>query len=327
MITPELIDYIKNQFKLGKSRDEIKQALLIVGWQDGDIEKSLSNLSGKIAPSRQGRNFLKPEIISISRATWNILKISWQFWIILTLTIIGSAILVAIMIQAGSLNNLEIYIIFYVIIVFYVYRAQSKARSSFWKQFAEINGWQYKQWGDVKQESGIMFRQGNTRGISNVIEGNIDDRQFKIFNYQFNIGLDKSKKTYYYTVFAFYFHGHFPHIYLNNKHNSYSLNIGEIISLSGEFDKQFSLSVPRKYEIEALQIFTPDVSAAILDGGFSHDIELVDREILFFSDGQINDVEKLEKEFMSALKLEDLLDEKLDKMKFEKIGDMPHALY
>lgn len=327
MITPELIGYIKNQFKLGKNRDEIKQSLLIVGWQESDIEEALSNLPDKITPLRQGRNFLKPEITSISRATWNILKISWQFWTILALTMIGSAILVAVTIQDGSFDYLRIFAIFYVIIAVYVYHIQNKVRSSFWKQFAEINGWQYERLGDVNQESGIMFRQGNARNMSNIIKGNIDGRQFKIFNYQFSIGSGKNKETYYYTVFAFKFNGSFPHIYLNNKHNSYGVKVGEMIPVPGEFEKKFSLSAPRKYEIEALEIFTPDVLENLLNNGFAHDVEFIDQNILIFTVGEINRFEQLEKEFNLALDLEDLLDEKLDRIKFEKIGDMPHTLY
>lgn len=326
MANQQLIDYINQALSQGQSKEQIKQALLIVGWQEKDVEEAFGGLSDKIVPLRSGRDFLKPEIASISRATWSILKTSWKFWIILAFTIIGSAILVAMTIQDGSFNNLKIVVIFYVIIVAYVYHIQNKVRSSFWKQFAEINGWQYEQLGDVNQESGIMFRQGNTRNMSNIIKGDIDGRRFKIFNYQFSIGSDKNKETYYYTVFAFKFKGSFPHIYLNNKHNSYGVKVGEEIPVPREFEKQFSLSAPRKYEIEALEIFTPDVLENLLNNGFAHDVEFINQNILIFTNGEINKFEQLEKEFNLALDLEDLLDEKLDRIKFEKIGDMPYAL-
>lgn len=329
MLNQQLIDYINQAKSQGQTKDQIKQALLTVGWQEKDIEEAFLNLFGKITPLKQGRSgrdFLKPEITSISRATWNILKISWQFWVILAVAVIGGAILAITMIQNGSLNNLRIGIIFYVIIAVYVYHIKNKVRSSFWKQFAELNNWQYEQSGDVSQESGIMFRQGSTRNMFNVIEGIIDDRQFKIFNYQFSIGSDKNKEWYYYTVFAFKFNGSFPNIYLNNKHNKYGVKVGEVVPLPGEFEKQFSLSAPRKYEIEALEIFTPDVLESLLKNGFSHDVEFINQNVLIFTNGQIDTFEQLEKEFNSALDLEDLLDEKLDKFKFEKIGDMPYAL-
>ena len=329
MPNQQLVDYIKQAQSQGQFKDQIKQTLLTVGWQGVDIDEAFSSLSGKIAPvrsGRSGRDFLKPEITSISRATWNILKISWQFWIILAVAVIGGIILAIMTIQNGSFNNLRIIIIFYVIIAVYVYYVKNKVRSSFWKQFAEINDWQYEQSGDISQESGIMFKQGNARSMSNVIEGIIDGRQFKIFNYQFSIGSGKSKETHYYTVFAFKFNGSFPHIYLNNKHNKYGVKVGEAVPLPGEFEKRFSLSVSRKYEIEALEIFTPDVLESLLNNGFSHDVEFVNQNVLIFTNGQIDKFEQLDKEFNLALDLEDLLDEKLDRFRFEKIGDMAYNL-
>ena len=99
-----------------------------------------------------------------------------------------------------------------------------------------------------------------------------------------------------------------------------------MIPLPVEFEKNFSLSAPRKYEIEALAIFTLDVLAGLLDNGFAYDVEFVNQEVLIFTDGQINDFGGLERAFDQALKLEDLLDEKLDRFKFQQIGDMPHTL-
>lgn len=264
---------------------------------------------------------LKPEITNIWKATWNTIKIRWQFWGLVAVALISH---VALAIWIGWDNDI-IFLPFFLVLL-YVFAAQNKIRTSFWKRFAELNGWQYKYYGDPDQEKGIMFRQGNGRHISQYIEGSIDDRTFRIFNYEFSTGSGKTKQTYCYTVFAFKFNGSFPHIYLNNRFNYYGVNIGEKISLPGEFEKKFSLSAPKKYEIEALEIFTPDVLANLLDNGFTHDVEFVDQEMLIFTYGQLNNFEKLEKEFNRALELEDLLDEKLDKFKFQPIGDMPHIL-
>lgn len=267
---------------------------------------------------------LKPEITNIRWAVWDTIKVRWQFWSILAFTIISSIVLLWI----SSKKDFDVRIVFLplIIIFFYVAKIADEIRTSFWKQFAEINGWHYKSYGDPDQESGIMFKQGNGGSISNIIEGVIDGRQFRIIEYDFSVGSGKSKKTYYYAVFAFKFNGSFPHIYLNNKYNSYGLSVGEKIPLSSEFEKRFTLFAPKEYEIEALEIFTPDILANLLDNGFPHDVEFINQEVLIFTNGQINDFNQLEKEFKRALGIEDLLDEKLDKFKFEKIGDMPHTL-
>ncbi|KKP98840.1 MAG: hypothetical protein US71_C0002G0050 [Parcubacteria group bacterium GW2011_GWD2_38_12] len=263
----------------------------------------------------------KPEITNIWKATWDKIKIRWQFWSLVVVAFISH---VTLGIWAGWGED----IIFFpfIIVVLYVVAAQNKIRTSFWKRFAELNGWQYAYYGYPEKELGLMFKQGNNRAISNVINGGINDRQFRIFNYEFSIGSGKTKQTYCYTVFVFKFKGSFPHIYLNNRFNYYGVDIGEKIPLPREFEKKFSLSAPKKYEIEALEIFTPDVLANLLDNGFTHDVEFIDQEVLIFTYGQINKFEQLEKEFKRALELEDLLDEKLDKFKFQPIGNMPHIL-
>lgn len=268
----------------------------------------------------QKYQFKKPEIVSIQGVAWGTVKNNRLFWVI----VVGAffATLSYIISDLGLLFLFPALIYMSVVCAI----AFQKAKSAFWKQFAEINGWQYKDSGNIKHESGVMFKQGGSRVISHVIDGVVNTRQFRIFSYEFRIGSEESERIYYYTVFAFKFNGLFPHIYLDNKSNPWSISTGEKVSIPSEFEKKFSLSAPRKYETEALEIFTPDILVNLLDNGFPHDVEFVNQEVLIFTSGQINSFEQLEKEFNRALEIEDLLDEKLDKFKFEKIGDMPHTL-
>ncbi|MEI6580984.1 MAG: hypothetical protein WCO07_02305 [bacterium] len=261
--------------------------------------------------------FVKPKTTNIWQATWNIVKTKWYFWAPLLLVFILGPLAIAIP---------SIYFI----------ATLNKTRSFFWKEFADLNGWQYNDsiqsetfnlaYNNTNGESGVMFKEGNTRNISNEIRGFFEDRPFRIFCYQFSIGSDKNRRTFCYTVFAFKLNGSFPHIYLNNKSNSWSINTGEKIPLPVEFENKFSLSAPKEYEIEALEIFTPDILASLLNKGFLYDVEFVNQEILVFADGQINNFEQLETRFNKALELKDLMFEKLDKFKFEKIGDIPATL-
>ncbi len=266
--------------------------------------------------------FKTPESVNFTKETIKAVKEllffpKWQFWVIVVIFVVLGVIsggVIPVFLLAGC--------------VIYV---NSKIRKHFWKDFADINGWEYIENGNFELESGVMFTQGDNRSISNVVSGLIDDRQFRIFNYNFTVGSGKSKITYDYIVFAFKFDGSFPHVYLNSKEGYFyelenGISVGETIPLPSEFEKKFTLMAPRKYEIEALEIFTPDVLVKLLDNGFSHDVEFVNSEVLIFTSGLINNAEKLEKEFKMALEIEDLLDEKLDKFKFEKIGDMPHTL-
>lgn len=324
MPNQQLVDYINQCLAAGRTKEQIKQSLLSAGWQNKDIEEALG-IKEISAIFESLKLFSKPEITNIRWAVWDTIKVRWQFWSVVVFATASSVALTIWFIKEG-VGDLIIILAPFLLVVFYFGYYHNKIRISFWKQFAEINGWQYKGSGDSKQESGIMFKQGDDRSISHTIEGVIDGRQFRIIEYDFSVGSGKSKKTYYYAVFAFKFNGSFPHIYLNNKYNSYGLSVGEKIPLSSEFEKRFTLFAPKEYEIEALEIFTPDILANLLDNGFPHDVEFINQEVLIFTNGQINDFNQLEKEFKRALEIEDLLDEKLDKFKFEKIGDMPHIL-
>ncbi len=276
--------------------------------------------------------FKRPETESIIKETAKELFWQWQFWSLLSFAVISGVLLAIYMIQAEFFEP-GFFVIPILIVAIYIGYVQDKIRKCFWKRFADLNGWQYLEQGNPEQESGVMFKQGNRRYISNIVFGLIDGRQFRIFNYSFTVGQGKSKRTYKYTVFAFKFNGSFPHIYLNSRQNFYGfkydiygVSVGEAISLSSEFEKKFTLMAPRKYEIEALEIFTPDVLVNLLDNRFAHDVEFVGSEMLIFTNGRMNSFDELEKEFRRALEIEDLLDEKLDKFKFTTIGDMPYNL-
>lgn len=268
-------------------------------------------------------NFLMPEVKSINKATAVELCKRWQSWVVF-ITAFCFSVIIGLWLGAGAKITIFTPLI---IIILYVGFVQGQVRTLFWKHFALLNGWQYKSDSELSAEQqGIMFRQGDNRNISNCIKGVIDNRRFRIFSYNFSTGSGKNKRTYSYTVFAFKFNGTFPHIYLNNKVNFYGIKVGESIPLPTEFEKSFSLSTPKEYEIEALEIFTPDVLASLLDNKFGHDVEFVNQEMLIFFEGQISNSEQLDKEFRRALDLEDLLDEKLDRFKTETIGDMPTLL-
>lgn len=255
---------------------------------------------------------VKPEVLSVSSAVWKQARTSLLFW-----AIIGASVAEFFIFENAWLLILAL---------FYYMSATNKLDDAFWNQVAKNNGWEYKGAVDDFNEPGIMFKQGKGQDITHLIEGKVEGRPFRMFRYSFTIGEGKSETSYWYTVFAFKFEGTFPHIYLNNKHNSYSISVGEKLPLPAEFEKQFVLSTPRKYETEALEIFTPDILTKLLDGGYEHDIELVDHELIMFVDESTNNFKDLEREFNKVMDLEDLFDEKLDKFKFEKIGDMPHQL-
>jgi len=202
-----------------------------------------------------------------------------------------------------------------------------QGRSAFWKEFALRNGYTYSPTLDLSKEAGIMFKQGNAgRSVRHVLSGVLDGKEIRIFGYTFKVRVGKHTVSYTYTVFGIKFQGSFPHLYLNRDDNTYGASVGEHISLPTEFEEKFTLFVPKEYEIEALQVFTPDVLGHLLNIDYKYDIELVDRELLIFIDGEIDSLDKLEQEFNNAKKIRDYLAPNLDRMKFSPIGDHPFYL-
>jgi len=256
--------------------------------------------------------FSKPQNDNIIKKTWDTIKVQWLFWFTICLCFI-------------SVYFIAIPFVYFMFVL-------EGVRILFWKEFAQINGWEYKNKYDKfisiqnspNNESALMFKQGHSQSITNEINGTINNRNFRIFSYNFSVGYGKSRRTYLYTVFCFKHNGSFPHIYLNSLYNEWDAYPGEKIPLPKDFEDKFSLHTPRKYEIEALEIFTPDILMNLIDNDFHYDVEFVNQEILIFTAGQINNFKDLEKNFNKSLELNDLFSKKLDNFKFEKIGDMPN---
>lgn len=56
----------------------------------------------------------------------------------------------------------------------------------------------------------------------------------------------------------------------------------QILSLEGDFDKYFTLYVPKGYERDAFYVFTPDVMHALISAGAAYDIEVIDNYLMLY---------------------------------------------
>lgn len=209
---------------------------------------------------------------------------------------------------------------------YYGYVVQ-QVRKRFWIEFADAYGFTYMVTGDPTRECASHFGRGHSRKMQHVISGELGSRPMRLFTYQYTEGSGKNKTTHHFTVFEFKYSGHFPHLYLNSRKN---LDLpswgGTRIPLPAEFEKKFTLVAPKEYEIEALQVFTPDILVYLLDSGLQYDIELVEQELLVFIRGEVNQLSKLENDFNTAVKLADRLGPVLDKMRFTEIPEHPSVL-
>lgn len=200
----------------------------------------------------------------------------------------------------------------------------------FWTQVAESYGWSYAPRISVKGEQALLFKQGRARVGTHVLTGTLHELPLTLFQYRFTKGSGKSARVIAYTVFEFTFKGRFPHLYLNYKHN-YNPSFFELlrlprVALPVGFEEYFTLYVPQQYEIEALELFTPDTLAFLLDKRWRYDVEMMDNRMLVFARPSSGSAEQFMEELERVSVLVRHLEQKLHRASFEPIGDLPHKL-
>lgn len=207
-----------------------------------------------------------------------------------------------------------------------------RVREAFWVQLASKYNWIYDLRKNFKQEKALVFQRGHSKNLVNGISGILNDHPFHIFEYEYSIGEGKGKQTFVLTIFEVKFKGGFPHLYLDYKSNSYSTkqDIGGTalakLPLPKEFEDVFKFYSPKKYEIETLEIFTPDVFAHLLDAGWNHDMEFVDGELVIYRKIRLNSFVELEEELDKIKKFVDILSPQLNRLRLTTIGDISHSL-
>lgn len=218
----------------------------------------------------------------------------------------------------------------WILIVAWIANVQASARKEFWVQVSKKYGWKYDISKDFLKEDALLFGLGHSQGIINGISGIYHDHPVHLFEYHYSVGSGKHEQTFLLTVFEVTFTGTFPHLYLNYKRDAQSnppnMDVVAKISLPQEFNNKFDFYSPKEYEIETLEIFTPDVFAHLLDAGWKHDMEFVSGELVIYSSIQINSLAELEAELNRIKGFLDILAPRLNRLKLAQIGDRPSML-
>ncbi len=273
------------------------------------------------------------KVTDVAKTVSEIVYENKSYWLLLVSLAIIADILILWQFEEITSENLEWLIRFLVlpwlVLLIIHSRLKAKVRQEFWRQFAREHGWEYLENFDISDQKGVMFRPGVKEDLfaRNLVKfSDKEGKTIKIFNYSFSVRVGRNSKTYPYTVFVFSVDGDFPHIYLDRLNNSYTIRPGEKVPLPGDFESKFSLFAPRKYEQEALEIFTPEVLNHLLEVDFPYDMELVDKEVIFYVDGFVDSRELLEKEFAQLAATFEIFEKNLRQRKFHPVGDMPHYL-
>jgi hypothetical protein len=193
------------------------------------------------------------------------------------------------------------YLLPFLLPVFGYNLARKKIQHEFMQQFAAANGFSYGAKGSLDGLDGAIFRIGRSRKVWDVVNGRFQNYPISLFTYQYTIGFGKSERTLYYTIFELQFDITLPDMLLENASLIFEQPLSstisghgkEFVKLEGDFNKYFSLSIPKGYEIEALEIFTPDVMAELIDKAKGFSLEIVNNHMFIYDDGMVSTKQKL----------------------------------
>lgn len=178
--------------------------------------------------------------------------------------------------------------------------AASKAREEFMRQFAESHGFVYVSSEGPGMMLGNLLHKGNekSRTISNMVEGQHSEHRVRFFFYSYTVGSGDSKRTYSYTVSEIFFNGHSPDIVIESRSDwdfiSYAGNHQKEMPVEGFFKKYFAVFVPEDFEIETLELFTPDVMEYLINNAKNYNFEFVEDRLYIFRQGLIENNKEMD---------------------------------
>jgi hypothetical protein len=279
------------------------------------------------------KNVEDGEVLDINKAFRKELgKSPKQLFLIILGCIVWSILIVKLLPPAMLASKLGILVYLpWIIFLVWCYVIYVEAKTAFWKQLAVKYGWEYTRHKRISKEKALLFQIGHSKFVQHGITGDYNSQPFHVFEYHYATGKGKYRVDYNLTVFEVKFTGTFPHLYINSKGDWYSNSPSFFSSLANisvppEFRDRFKLYAPKEYEIETLEIFTPEVLEYLIDSGWNHDMEFVDGELVIYSNNQFTNFTDLDKELIKIKKFVDILAPRLNHLKLSKIGDISHSL-
>jgi len=168
-------------------------------------------------------------------------------------------------------------------------------KKAFMKQFAEINGYSYADRGDIGQIKALFLKIGHTRNITHVISGEYKNCPMRLFEFNAVIGHGKHRRYINFTTFEITYKTKLRSIFLRSKKNKWGITnffesigddmaFGKVLKLEGDFNDYFTLYVPNEdYEMEALQIFTPEIMVKLMDTANGFSFEFIDDKLYIYN--------------------------------------------
>ena len=161
---------------------------------------------------------------------------------------------------------------------------RKKVADDFMKQFAAANGYAYDAEGSAEGLDGSLFHDGHTKEVEDIVSGYYLEHPLRLFTYHYTIGSGKHKRSFHHMVFELSFDTHLPRILVRSRKQNFRFDHPNEVRLEGNFSDHFEFGVDEQYEIEALQVFTPDFMAYLLDLPQPLSIELIGNKLFLYAD-------------------------------------------
>ncbi|OGZ57691.1 MAG: hypothetical protein A3G60_00885 [Candidatus Ryanbacteria bacterium RIFCSPLOWO2_12_FULL_47_9c] len=188
--------------------------------------------------------------------------------------------------------------ILFIIPIFAWMYVRSRMSHIFMQQFARANNFTYAYSGSLVGLDGALFEKGNGRKLTDVVSGAYKDNPIRIFYYEFSTGSGKNRQHYPYTICEIEYKGALPSVSVEEAGfwdaNEFLTHGQKKLQLHNEFDKHFTLYVQSDYEIEALEIFTPEVAEALIRKAKSFEFGFHGCHLYIYSCGKISTRKRLE---------------------------------
>lgn len=234
----------------------------------------------------------EPVIEDVGVSTSMFIRTRYRGWLIglLLATLIYETFVLSWIFSSGG--NINIFFAFLPLGAFGAAYAivRSKVQREFMQQFAAAEGYAYAKDGELEGRDGFIFGIGHSKTISNFLTGQEGSMPVHLFNYAYTVGHGKESHTYAFTIYEIEFPNVLPAMILHEKGRNFGEALWDlsgkktVVSLEGDFGKFFNLKVEKGLEIEALEIFTPDLMLKLRDEWKNFSLEFVNRHLYVYED-------------------------------------------
>lgn len=238
------------------------------------------------------KTLLNAPLKSVSEDAWVYLKEHWKMSL-LSCAVVGSGLILGLLYGSPQL------IVFAIAVAFFTGAyAVAQARVRFMQKVASALGMSFEPKGSLDSVDGDLFDFGHGQQIANVMSGQIHELPLRIYNYQTTVGSGKNSHMYRYTVFEITYGYELPHILLLERdgiifRSEIRFSDGEEVRLEGDWSESYLLYVQKLFELEALQIFSPDVMVHFMDRVKKTNLETKHHKLYIFKDSYLSTKESL----------------------------------